>query len=239
MAVFILLFILDMVFAVLYVNYGFPKVTKLSFFYKMFASLIFVINGVLAYVMSTGSTYGKTVIAGLALGFAGDALLAIDPFLKGKALEHKTVFGVAGAAFFFLGHIMYIISFIIEIKKENAFSLPLFLIAWIVMLAIGIAIKIKLKVALGKFAYPVLAYALALCAMCSLGICLAVHNGGNRLLQLFLIIGPLCFVFSDATIVLRMFYKDKYETIPMRYANLITYFVSQMLIGTSIFMLYS
>ena len=231
------LFAADMIFAVLYIIYGFPKVTKLSFLYKMLASAIFVINGVIAYRYSVMSAYSKTVIAGLVFGFAGDAFLAIDPFLKGKLKEKKVVFGVVGGALFFIGHILYIIAFVLEIKKEQAFNLPVFLIAFAVMLGAGITVKVALKVKLGRFAFPILGYAVALCAMCSLGICLAISHMGNIPLMLLLIIGPLCFVFSDATIVLRMFYKDKYETIPMRFANLLTYFISQMLFGISILLI--
>ncbi len=231
------LFAIDMVFAVLYINYGYPKVTKLSFCYKMLASAVFVLNGAIAYGYSAGSPYAKTVVAGLVFGFVGDAFLAIDPFLNDRLREKKAIFGVIGAAFFFVGHILYIIAFVLEIRKEQAVRFPVFIIAWVLMLGSGIAVKIALKVKLGKFAVPVLIYAVALVAMCSFGICLALNRTGEPFTRFILIAGPLCFVFSDATIVLRMFYKDKYETLPMRYANLLTYFISQMFFGISIMLI--
>ena len=237
-AIFGILFVIDMVFAALYIKFGLPKVTKKSYVYKMIASGTFVINGLIAFLCYNNSVFSKWVLLGLVFGWLGDIIIALEPFIKDdeKKKKRNTIAVTAGGVLFFFGHVLYIIAFIKELIITKSFNPVLY--GCIVGFAIGGALTFLLfKIRMGKFTVPIIIYAIAITSMFALSTNVAITNtNGNIFFKIALIIAPLFFVISDTTIVLRFFNKEKYEIYPIRIVNLGTYFIAQMLFGLAIYL---
>lgn len=237
MWIFAILFAADVAVACLYAKKSFPTVDVNAFWLKMLASFIFVISGSIAYTMSEKGIYAKFVIAALVFGLVGDALLSIDPYIRKNENSKRNLLiaTILGAAAFLIGHICYIIAFIEEIKIRKAFRLPVFLGIWILMLAIAVIAIITMKLKPGKLGPPMLIYTTGLCAMTALSICLALFGfKGNLPLRLILIVAPLIFTASDATLGLKFSDSNRFSTARMRYLTLLTYYPAQMLFGLSV-----
>ncbi|MCR4563085.1 MAG: lysoplasmalogenase [Clostridiales bacterium] len=237
-AVFGVLFALDMVFAALYIKYGLPKVTKKSYCFKMFASGLFVVNGLIGYFVYNNGIFAKWVLLGLVFGCLGDIVIALEPFIKEGENKKKnnTIAVVCGGVLFFIGHLLYIVAFVKELSVTDSFIPALYfgIVGGIVVIAF-IAFTLS-KLSMGKFAIPILIYAITITSMFALSVNIAVTNTtGGLLFKIVMVVAPLFFVISDATIVFRFFDKEKFETYPMRIVNLGTYFIAQMLFGLAIY----
>lgn len=236
MLLFIILFIVDLVIAVMYAKEGHPEVNLKSFVYKMLASAIFVVNGVLAYMHNEPGKYGRLVVIALVLGLIGDALLSFEPFCHGDNRQQKiVVFTVIGALFFLAGHICYILAFVEELHVRKAFNIKVFLLAWAVIILLAIIVKTALRAKLGKLALPMLVYALGLSAMGAQSICLSLLGfHGNLPMQLLFIVAPLLFIISDSTLALKFSDKERFGSLNIRMVTLITYYAAQMLFGLTV-----
>ena len=238
-AIFGVLFVIDMVFAALYIKYGLPKVTKKSYVYKMIASGTFVINGLIAYLCYNNSVFSKWVLLGLVFGWLGDIIIALEPFIKDDENKKKrnTIAVTAGGVLFFVGHLLYIVAFLKELTITKSFIPALYfsIIGGIFVLAFLTFLFTKIR--MGKFTVPIIIYALAITSMLALSVNVAVTNTtGGLLFKIVMFVAPLFFVISDTTIVLRFFNKEKYEVYPVRIINLGTYFIAQMLFGLAIYL---
>ena len=237
--IFCILFVLDMVFAALYIKFGHPKVTKTSYCYKMFASGIFVANGIIGYTCFNNSIFSKWVLLGLIFGCLGDIVIALEPFIKEneKKKKRNTVAVTAGGALFFIGHIFYVVAFLKELLRTKSFNPVLYfsLVGGIIGLAVMTFLFTKIR--MGKFTVPIAFYAVAITSMLALSVNVGLSNTtGGILFKIVMFVAPLMFVISDTTIVLRFFNKQKYGTMPIRIVNLGTYFIAQMLFGLAVYL---
>ena len=233
---FIVLFIVDVIVAGIYAKSSYPVVDKKAFLLKMLASMIFVLSGSVAFAYYGGDVYSKLILSSLVFGLIGDALLSCDPFFREENRKKGIlVTTIVGAGFFLLGHALYIIAFVKEIKRLEAFRLPVFLIVWLLGIGVGIGATVALKLKHGKLGVPMLIYMLGLCAMGALSINLAFFGyKGNLLLQVLLVIAPLMFMTSDATLGLKFADKERFSTAKMRYLTLLTYYPAQMIFSITI-----
>ena len=242
MAVFIVLMAIDIAVASVYAKKSYPSVDVTAFWLKMLASAVFVISGGIAYAQSDKEIYGKLVLSALVFGLVGDALLSLDPYVKNsdpeKEKKNLIVVTVLGAAAFLVGHILYIVAFIKEVKIRGAFRLPVFLGVWALGMCIAVGAVFILKLKPGKIGPPILVYTAGLCAMSALSISLALFGVKDNIpLQLMLFIAPVMFMTSDATLGLKFCDDKRFGTAKMRYLTLLTYYPAQMLFSISILMI--
>lgn len=231
MSAFIILLVAEIIFAAEFIIAGYPKATKKGFAFKMIASSIFLINGIVAYSHSDNLRYAELVTAGLAFGLLGDIFLTMDPFIKNKQSKKlPLVFVVLGGVFFLLGHGAYITAFIVMIKQKSAFDLTLFAVTAAVTLTAVLLIGALLRIKPGRLLPGVVIYAAA--------VCLGVNGYPDKLItKAVLISAPVLFIISDSTLALKAFDKERFGTLTLRAVNLGTYFLAQMLFGLSVYLI--
>jgi len=235
--IFAALFVIDLIIGIWYAVEGHPYVTKKAFVLKMTASAIFVGTGIWLYNGTQAKEYARLIVAALVLGFVGDALLSLEPFIKQDLNEKRNIIicTVVGAVTFLAGHVIYIIAFVKELHNKQAFNLKIFLIAWAVIIALAILVKTCLRVKMGKLGYPILVYSLGLSAMGAQSITLALFGfGGHPVMQVVLVTAPLLFIISDSTLGLKFTDRERFGTLKIRLVTLITYYAAQMLFAYTI-----
>lgn len=239
MSAFIFLLVAEIIFAAEFIIAGYPKATKKGFAFKMIASSIFLINGIVAYSHSDNLRYAELVTAGLAFGLLGDIFLTMDPFIKNKQSKKlPLVFVVLGGAFFLLGHGAYITAFIVMIKQKSAFDLTLFAVTAAVTLTAVLLTGALLKIKPGRLLPGVVIYAAAVCCVLAAAVCLGVSGYPDKLItKAVLISAPVLFIISDSTLAIKAFDKERFGTLTLRAVNLGTYFLAQMLFGLSVYLI--
>lgn len=239
LTVFFILLAAEIIFAVGFIIAGYPKSTKKGFAFKMIASSIFLINGIMAYLRSDNLRYATLVTAGLAFGLLGDIFMTIDPFIKNKQSKKlPLLFVILGGAFFLLGHGAYIAAFIVMIKQKSAFDLTLFAVTAAVTLAAVLLIGVLLRIKPVRLLPGVVIYAAAVCCVLAAAVCLGVKGYPDRpIIAAVLISAPALFIISDSTLAIKAFDKERFGTLTLRAVNLGTYFLAQMLFGLSVYLI--
>ncbi len=233
--VFLILFLLEAVFAFKFIKAGWPESTKKGFVYKMIASAVFVAAGVYSFVSAKpASYYSVAILAGLVFGFAGDIFLTLDPFIKDKKSKANTAAIITGGLFFLFGHICYICAFVRETLSRGAFSPVIIAVFWAGAMLVLIGLKLILNIKAGKLTVPVFIYALVITFMAACAVCLAKSQGG-AVSKAIIICAPVLFIISDFSLMVKFFDKDRFNTLPVRAVNLGTYYLSQMLLAVSIY----
>lgn len=199
---------------------------------KMICSTLFVLAGVIAALtLDKPQTYSVFLIVGLVLSWLGDLFLAFS--LRGTPF-------VLGLGSFLLGHVAYVFAFSAGISQLTGTIAP----AWYefvvvaAVIAASLIVKKKCNIVLKEMALPVLFYALTISVMlaraCHLGFAYsAVGVTASDMFCLMMIFGAAMFVTSDSVLVFIIFKNkgnNKTET-----ANLVTYYLAQVIFATSIF----
>lgn len=237
MVFFLILISLDVFIGMLYAKAGHPKVDLKAFLLKMTASGIFVFNGFYQYFTHPHTNYSRLIVIALVLGMLGDAFLSLEPFIKKNQFEQRNtvITMVIGAAFFLAGHIVYIVSFVKALLSKDAFNPIVFAVSLLIISAVTVTVKTALKIRLKKLLVPFIIYSLGLASMASFSISLALcaFKGeiGN---QIVLILGPVLFMISDASLGMKFSDRERFGSLKIRYLTLFTYYTAQMLIGYTI-----
>ncbi|MCR4594695.1 MAG: lysoplasmalogenase [Clostridiales bacterium] len=234
----IFLWIIEVVFASLFIRFGWPGPTRKGFACKIVASATFVIyTFVLAFMGKTmHDTYALFIILGIICGFIGDVVMALEAFIDRNNQKLLTATVICGGIVFFGGHILYVIGFLKSISAVNDtlhWYTPVWLITLLVLIFSG---QRMLHFKMGKFAKLCIPYALALGTMsaCAATMAFTVYKG-NIIPQLCLIIGSLCFVTTDSVLCLKLLWAKRFTTWPQRVIYLSTYYMAQMLIASSVY----
>ena len=224
----------EIAFTALFIRAGYPYPTKKAFWLKMCASTLFLLHGLAAYILTPAQgAFGRWVAAGLALGWFGDIFLTLHPFLPPHtSARTRALVTLPGGIAFFFGHAAYVIA-CTRLFGAQAFSLPVFAGVWLALMALPAALHAVLRVQLGRYAAPIVVYALGITAMAAYACCIAVR-GYSDAGRALLIAAPLLFVVSDSTLGLRTFTKDRFHSIGVRTVCLGAYYAAQMLFGLSI-----
>lgn len=236
---YIIAVVLECVFVPLFLKYSWPQKCKKSLAIKTVASLLFITAGVCCVSM-TGKLYGygKFIIIGLVLGMVGDVLLHIPT-------DKQIVF--AGGLFAFLfGHIFYIIAYqkaLNHIKPGvNVFSFGS-IIAMVIIVLSCVIYAIMKDMKFGIAAVPVLLYAVTISIM----VVSAFLVGGTAFLEGIdhdvaivgtVSLGSLLFLMSDATLAILLFGGQE-KNRPLKIFNILTYYIGQILIGSSILFIFA
>ena len=227
-----------------FLSYYWPERCKKSFQWKTVASSLFVLIGIFAMKASGNNTpYADFIIWGLILGMAGDLLL--------HALSQKMVYLVSGVLAFLGGHIFYVVA----IQKAIKTTYPgAAVFAWYEILAVILVVVLSLGVLiLGKFVkveQPLIVaglsgYLVFLTTMLVKAFSFVIGefaygtNDHMVMISLTVALGGLLFFISDITMGLLILNKPKFETKKMRFFNIGTYYVAQILLGSSIFFVQS
>ena len=235
----IILFAAEMFFAYKFIMAGWPESTKKGFAFKMLASAVFVAAGVYAFIsVPEKSFYSAAILAGLIAGFVGDIFLTLDPFIKDKKSKLNTAAIIIGGLCFLFGHICYISAFVKEMLARNAFSPAAAAAFWAGVILVLLGAKIILKINTGKLSAPVFIYAAVIAFMAACAVCLAKTQSGAAA-KAVLISAPVLFIISDFSLLVKFFDKERFNTLPVRALNLGTYYLSQMLLAVSIYMMCS
>lgn len=189
---------------------------------KMLSSASFVLTGIFAAAVQPG-TYAYCMIAALFLCFFGDFFLDYKP---------KTFF--VGVAFFTLGHVTYISTFLKVCTPSLMPDIIHMVILFFAVVLMGIAhIKMDKIRFEGKYKLMYL-YSLILIisfvAAATRGVKTAID--GNTVFGVFLALGGTLFMVSDAFLASQLFGKPKVKHPEIGVA--VTYFPAQALFALSI-----
>lgn len=183
---------------------------------KPFASLAFV---ALAYVqVSPSSTYGRVILVGLGLAALGDVLL----------IPKQRLAFLAGIVAFLLGHVAFIVAFLLR-----GVSLPALEATGFLTLLIGVAVGRWLWPHVGELRAAVIAYIVTICVMvpAAVGTAMrrdAVEGAGHGM---NIALGALAFFFSDLSVARDRFVKEEFQN---RLWGLPLYYLAQVLIAHSV-----
>lgn len=238
---FALAVVLEFVFAPLFLKHFWPKKCVKSISYKMAASTMFILAGLLAMKISSNTTpYAALVMWGLALGWLGDLFLGYP--------TDKIVVSGLGLFAFLGGHIFYIAAFqkAIYVRYPQAHAVTWYEIL-IVLALVGLIVFYALKKQINIktiMAVPVVMYAVTISFMLvkAFRLCIGewAYGMNDHMLALFLTIavGAVLFVLSDGTLGLLMFAGQE-KNRPLKYFNIGTYYAAQILLASSIFIIYT
>ncbi len=239
----------EFVFVPLFLKYSWPEKCWKSFGFKMICSALFFSAGLLAMKISghsaSTSPYTKLVLWGLFFGWLGDMFLHL-------ITDKIWVFGL-GLFAFLGGHIFYIFAFQKAIAKtypDRGF------LEWYEILAVAVLIGLILlyatikkkqgKLAAGKIymVIPVVLYAVTISTMLAKAFRLCVgewlYGMNEHIAALFVTValGAVLFVLSDGSLGMILFAGQK-KNRPLKIFNIATYFAAQILLASSIFVVYT
>ena len=198
---------------------------------KTCGSLCFVIVGILAFYLAdhTGKerTYSFVVILGLILGLIGDIFLSLNGANAHPKRKHLLQF--TGVAFFFLGHVCYMVNFL------TLETLKLYLIPTLIVLPI-VYIILAFKVLTSNTTQNVMLaiYYLALNLILTASINLMIVRGVNAFTLLNLIACVL-FISSDSVLGLSWFAPTLKLPKTHDYYIILSYYAAQCMFALSIY----
>jgi uncharacterized membrane protein YhhN len=212
-----------------------PNPNKKSLLLKMICASLFVAIGVLSmYITDNFSTFAMMMLVGLMFGWIGDFFLHVNTTF---------ICFCIGFANFLIGHIVYIAAYIktlgVMFPEYNPINL-VEIAALLVLSVIAIlgSAKLKLKLPAKWMCFFIGLYFLILAIMfikaTALGynyMCSGAAFGWCALAVLSL--GSLSFLVSDVLIGIIMF-SDRKKNYPLKIVNIVTYFVAQVLLASSI-----
>ena len=232
---FVLCIVLQVIFVPLFLQAQWPGICRKSLFYKMICATSFVCIGVLCMAIAGNkSVYAIMMLVGLIFGWLGDFFLHLNNTQKAFA---------TGFCNFLVGHIVYIAAYIRTIpvvsEEYSFFNIYEIILALaLIGLAIIGMVKFRIEISISVLKYGIVIYTLLLIVMnlkaSALGLCYWL-NGGKYGVVAFLVlaIGSLCFMLSDATLGIIMFGGQKRNK-PLKVFNIVTYFLAQTLLASSI-----
>jgi uncharacterized membrane protein YhhN len=181
---------------------------------KSVLSLLFVITALLQ--LHPVLAYYHYLFVGLIFCLIGDVCLA---------LPQKKAFMV-GLVAFFVGHVLYIFSFSSLIQIYYWISASLFIIFFM-----SASIFLWLRPHLKSMLIPVLLYILVITVMASGAWAVFWKSSFQISGRAFILLGSLCFYFSDVFVARNKFIKEEYRN---RLLGLPLYYTGQFLLAFSV-----
>ncbi len=226
-------FVLQTISTPLFLKLSWPNRSIKSLTAKMVSATLFVMVGFLS-VKITGNTsiFANTMMVGLILGWIGDFFLHSDGHV---------FFGI-GFTSFLAGHIVYIKGYATALNSFKDYNhiniIEIVSLVILVSIAMWLFNRFNLKFSSKLLKLAVIVYTLILVTMfikaTSLGVNYMLSGGENGVAALLVLsLGSLFFLLSDATIGILMFGGQK-KNRPLKIFNIVTYFVGQMLLASSI-----
>lgn len=195
---------------------------RLIFPLKLVCSLCFVLTGWLASRPAAGGAlplYHGLMLAGLGFSLVGDLALV-------WAAQRK--FFLGGLAAFLVAQVLYTTAF----SLANGFS-AWDLLVYLALLSIPLAGYRTLDLDLGRMRIPVIAYVLVITAMMAKATSTLYLGGIPAPAAGMVVSGAALFFASDAILALHKFQRRPANW--YRAANLVTYYLGQMLLAGSLY----
>jgi uncharacterized membrane protein YhhN len=184
------------------------------FVVKSGLSLLFVVAALLQ--SHPVPDYYHYLSAGLIFCLIGDACLA---------LPQKKAF-MAGLVVFWVGHVLYIFSFSSLTQIDHWISPWLF-----VIICMSALIFLWLRPHLKSMLVPVLFYILVITVMVSGAWAVFWKSSFQTSARVFILLGSLCFYFSDVFVARNKFIKEEYRN---RLVGLPLYYAGQFMLAFSV-----
>ncbi len=227
--------VLECVFVPWFLKVMWPNPSKKSLLLKMICASLFVAVGVLSiYIADNHTEYAYTMLLGLVFGWIGDFFLHVN--------TTKTCFGI-GFTSFLIGHIVYIVSYIRALGNifpdypkisvlEICLAVSLCVIALVCYRKLGLNMPgVFVKLSMGSY-FVILDIMFVKATV--LGVNYLISGGAHGVIPLLVLsIGSLSFLLSDVVLGIIMFGGQK-KNYPIKIFNIVTYFVAQVLLASSI-----
>lgn len=233
---YILTIVLECVTVPMFLKHYWPQKCKQSMLFKMISATLFVLCGVAAMKIADNNTpYATMIIWGLVFGWFGDLFL--------HWLSNKIAIYAVGVVAFLTGHIFYLIALqkaiITRYPGSNTFEWYEIVFVAVVIIAVTILAvfkgfyKDRAGMTAGLTAYGVLLLAMfAKCARYAIGEW--AYGTNDNMVAVFITVlgGGFLFAVSDILLGYILFFKDKKRI--WRVINIVTYFIAQILLASSI-----
>ena len=219
-----------------FLKYYWPKKCKQSLMFKMISATLFVLCGVLAMKISGNNTsYAYLMVFGLMFGWFGDYFL--------HSLKDRMVEFIIGVVAFLVGHLFYIAAFYHALKTLKPDAK---LLNWYDFVAVGVVFALvtlyvvlkKIYQKKGPMVIGLMLYGVFLTAMV-VKACLYMYAEWDYGLNDTMIpalltvgIGSVFFFLSDLSLFFILTGDEVKKN--MRFFNIITYFIAQVLLAVSI-----
>lgn len=219
-----------------FLKYYWPKKCKQSLIFKMISATLFVLCGVLAMKVSGNNTsYASLMVLGLVFGWLGDYFL--------HSLKDRMIEFIIGVVAFLVGHLFYIAAFYHALKTLKPDAK---LINWYDFVAVGIALALvvlyvifmKIYQKKGPMVIGLILYGIFLTTMVVKAVLYMYAEwdyGINDTMVPALLtvgIGSVFFFLSDLSLFFILTGDEVKKK--MRFFNIITYFIAQILLALSI-----
>lgn len=226
--------VLEFIFVPWFIKVMWPHRSKKSLILKMICATLFVALGVIAALISGSfSSFTLLMLCGLAASWLGDYFL--------HAKSSMIYFG-AGLIFFMVGHVFYICAYSGALTRYFPGSVffdkyELMVIGGI--FAFGVAYAIIKKMTFGRIIGAAIGiYGIVLTTMLVKAWTFAIRYASASLpnssaVLVLLCAGSLMFFLSDCTLAIILF-GGKRGHYPIKVFNLVTYFLGQMLLASSL-----
>lgn len=218
----LILFLLSL-FALIYFKYNQKK--NYAFIFKVTTSILFIFTGVISYIKSPGDYYYfLLLIGGLFFSLLGDIFLSLKINHHDGSLNKYFFYGLIS---FSITHIMYILAFV----HLGSFNIVDLLVALILAFIIIFILKSNKNMDFKNMILPVSIYSFIICLMAFESIKLLFLLNFN-VGTILLLVGVLLFILSDIVLSFILFHKHPKKFLAA--LNLITYYVGQFLIASTL-----
>lgn len=218
----IILGMLTVVFAVLAVYFTFKKKNAFRVILKSLASFCFMCIALVSLMYAPFERYFFFILLGLLFGVLGDVFLGVAYVTEEK---YKQYFNLSGLLSFLLGHIAYIVAFIVLSDNFNfwlLFIVPVFPIIFFVLEKKGIFTVHKALI-------PIMVYSGVLCLMLSCALNLLLIGG---IFNTVFFIAAVFFISSDTLLAFYNF--SKYKTQQVMYSYMPLYYIAQIVFACAL-----
>lgn len=224
MAVIIILAVIGMIIQGCFIAVEHKEKYVLADILKGCAAFMFVCIGFISYLKVTNDSLGLKIVVGLVFGMIGDILLNLRFVLK----ENGQKAFLAGILAFLIGHILYLTALIPLTSTFIMDALIGALLAAALLIYIFKTMEVKLAFKIfGVF------YLGAVIIMTVIAIHLAIVTGNTH--DIVYAIGAVLFTASDIVLIFNTF--SGTTKFSLRITNLSLYYVGQLLIAGSLFVL--
>ncbi len=197
--------------------------------FKAVSSLFFLLTAVFATIENSGPAYkyGPLIIMGGALGLVGDILLDLKGVYKKDANDYLK----GGFIFFFLGHIFYFCSLIIQ-NGLKCYLVLICVILSVLTALIYVSLANVMKIHYGKYKGMVFIYVIFLTMTLWTSIISLITVKSKAML--LMAIGALCLTVSDIILSKVYFGMGIGGKKKLVFADNFLYYAGQYLIASSI-----
>lgn len=176
--------------------------------------IVLILLAMLWYSSRLEGKFKKRIFIGLIFALWGDMLLMYQHL--------DTWFFIAGLICFFINHIYYIRAFTLDHKSNPSARNPYFVFVLIALAIIGGGFFFYVQPHLGAMRFPVLMYTIIITMMA-----ITAQNRLNKVngsSYMYILLGALCFVLSDAILAYNKFVSTvEYASI----AIMLSYIIAQ------------